>query len=274
MTGDSSVMASMTVIALRLPTGIRFFCSSSAYFSMFSNESSPYKTLGLNSNASVEDIKAAYFRESKKYHPDVDASDEAKLKYEQIRSAYDVLSDAKKKLDFDTRQAQSKKYGNYGRPKSGYSDYESYLRQRHVDQKINEYRTAAYERSRKRRFKEYMSNPPDFDSDWDDEHESKSNYYRYDKSDPLHPDSQRYRKFESYVVRGTSYRSRRETKIGLHDQRQRQSRTMAILVLLMTLTSGMMLIESLEEAQFHRQAQIIHEKEERLKRQRQNKSDE
>ncbi len=60
-----------------------------------------YDRLGLNRSASQEDIKKAYRRLAKEYHPDrnPDASAEEKLK--KINEAYDVLSDPEKRSNYD-----------------------------------------------------------------------------------------------------------------------------------------------------------------------------
>lgn len=62
----------------------------------------PYKTLGLARGASQEDIKKAYRRLVKEYHPDVsrgDASSEQRFK--EVSAAYDLLGDKDKRARFD-----------------------------------------------------------------------------------------------------------------------------------------------------------------------------
>ena len=57
-----------------------------------------YKTLGVNKNASAEDIKKAYRKLARKHHPDVNPNDkEAHKKFQQINEANEVLSDADKR---------------------------------------------------------------------------------------------------------------------------------------------------------------------------------
>ena len=61
-----------------------------------------YKTLGLDKNASEEDIKSAYRRLAKKYHPDVNPDNkEAEQKFKDINEAYEILKDPKKKAEYD-----------------------------------------------------------------------------------------------------------------------------------------------------------------------------
>lgn len=61
----------------------------------------PYKVLGVDKNASAGDIKKAYYGMAKKYHPDTNKDSEAKEKFAEAQSAYELLSDAKKKENYD-----------------------------------------------------------------------------------------------------------------------------------------------------------------------------
>jgi len=58
-----------------------------------------YETLGVNRNASDEEIKKAYRKFAHKYHPDKKDGDEKKFK--EVNSAYQVLSDKTKKQQYD-----------------------------------------------------------------------------------------------------------------------------------------------------------------------------
>lgn len=51
-----------------------------------------YQVLGLNSNASQDEIKKSYRKLSKKYHPDINKSSEAENKFKEISEAYQVLT--------------------------------------------------------------------------------------------------------------------------------------------------------------------------------------
>ncbi|KAK3292246.1 uncharacterized protein B0H64DRAFT_224931 [Chaetomium fimeti] len=61
----------------------------------------PYGALGVGKNASPSDIKKAYYGLAKKYHPDTNKDATAKDKFAEIQSAYEILSDPKKKEQFD-----------------------------------------------------------------------------------------------------------------------------------------------------------------------------
>jgi len=60
-----------------------------------------YETLGISEKASAEEIKKAYRKLARKYHPDVNKDEEAVEKFKEINAAYEVLSDPKKKDEYD-----------------------------------------------------------------------------------------------------------------------------------------------------------------------------
>ncbi|MGI4846424.1 MAG: DnaJ C-terminal domain-containing protein [Janthinobacterium lividum] len=60
-----------------------------------------YKTLGLEKDASPEDIKKAYRKLVRQYHPDVSKHKDATEKTKEINEAYDVLGDADKRAAYD-----------------------------------------------------------------------------------------------------------------------------------------------------------------------------
>ena len=61
-----------------------------------------YYLLGLNRNASDDDIKKAYRELSKKFHPDVNDGDlYFTERFKDIQEAYEVLSDSKLKSNYD-----------------------------------------------------------------------------------------------------------------------------------------------------------------------------
>ena len=70
-----------------------------------------YETLGIQRNASQEDIKKAYRKKAIKYHPDTNSGDKEKEeKFKQISEAYNVLSDEQEKAYYD-RTGSPKKNG-------------------------------------------------------------------------------------------------------------------------------------------------------------------
>ncbi len=67
-----------------------------------------YKILGVSRDATQEEIKKAYRRLARKYHPDLNPGDKsAEEKFKEIQEAYEVLSDPKKRAEYD-------RYGTVG----------------------------------------------------------------------------------------------------------------------------------------------------------------
>ena len=60
-----------------------------------------YDILGVGKDASAEDIKSAYRKLAKKYHPDINKEAGASEKFKEINEAYECLSDPQKKSNYD-----------------------------------------------------------------------------------------------------------------------------------------------------------------------------
>ena len=60
-----------------------------------------YDILGVNKNASEDEIKSAYRTLAKKYHPDLNKTAEAAEKFKEVNEAYSVLSDKTKRENYD-----------------------------------------------------------------------------------------------------------------------------------------------------------------------------
>src|SRR5215210_6998155 len=62
----------------------------------------PYKTLGVDKKASDEDIKKAYRKLARQYHPDRNPDNpQAEERFKEVQQAYDILSDAEKRKQYD-----------------------------------------------------------------------------------------------------------------------------------------------------------------------------
>ncbi|MEM9784943.1 MAG: DnaJ C-terminal domain-containing protein [Pseudomonadota bacterium] len=64
-----------------------------------------YQALGVRTDASADDIKRAYRKMARKYHPDVNPGPEAEAKFKAARVAYEVLSDPQKRAAYDRHGA-------------------------------------------------------------------------------------------------------------------------------------------------------------------------
>lgn len=74
-----------------------------------------YQTLGVSKSASQEEIKKAYRKLARKYHPDVNPDDpNAEEKFKDINEAYQVLSDEEKRQKYDRFGSQWKQYQQRG----------------------------------------------------------------------------------------------------------------------------------------------------------------
>jgi len=61
-----------------------------------------YKVLGVSKSASTEDIKKAFRKLARRYHPDVNPGDKkSEEKFKEINEAYEVLSDPAKRRKYD-----------------------------------------------------------------------------------------------------------------------------------------------------------------------------
>ncbi len=85
-----------------------------------------YSILGVSKDASADDLKSAYRRLAKKYHPDVYATapeaekKQAEEKFKEIQHAYDVLSDPQKKAAYDQYGSED---GPMGAGGSGFNPF-------------------------------------------------------------------------------------------------------------------------------------------------------
>ena len=75
-----------------------------------------YEVLGVDKNASDQEIKSAYRKLARKYHPDVNKASDAEAKFKEVREAYEVLSDAQNREQYDRfgHQADQQGFGGAG----------------------------------------------------------------------------------------------------------------------------------------------------------------
>ncbi|NLC51421.1 MAG: molecular chaperone DnaJ [Firmicutes bacterium] len=78
-----------------------------------------YEVLGISKDATRDEIKKAYRKMARKYHPDMNPGDkDAEEKFKEIKEAYDVLSDPQKRQQYDrfghTADDMGQGYGGFG----------------------------------------------------------------------------------------------------------------------------------------------------------------
>ena len=82
-----------------------------------------YSILGVDKNASEDEIKSAYRRLAKKYHPDLNKTEEAANKFKEINEAYEVLGDSNKRANYDQfGSAEGNPFGAGG-SSGGFGDF-------------------------------------------------------------------------------------------------------------------------------------------------------
>lgn len=68
---------------------------------MAENKRDYYEVLGISKGANADEIKRAYRKLAKKYHPDMNKEADAESKFKEVQEAYEVLSDDKKRQTYD-----------------------------------------------------------------------------------------------------------------------------------------------------------------------------
>jgi curved DNA-binding protein len=83
-----------------------------------------YEIMGVARDASADDIKRAYRRLARKYHPDVSKEPEAEQRFKEVGEAYEVLKDPEKRAAYDQLGSNWKEGQNF-RPPPGW-EYEAH----------------------------------------------------------------------------------------------------------------------------------------------------
>ncbi|MDO9266760.1 MAG: DnaJ C-terminal domain-containing protein [Sulfurimonas sp.] len=90
-----------------------------------------YETLEISENASEAEIKKAYRKLARQYHPDVNKDKGAEDKFKEINSAYEILSDKKKKAQYDAHGDNmfgGQNFHDFSRSHGGTGDLDDILR--------------------------------------------------------------------------------------------------------------------------------------------------
>src|SRR5579862_2450026 len=91
-----------------------------------------YEVMGVARDATEAQIKQAYRKLARKYHPDVSKEKDAEAKFKEVREAYEVLKDPEKKRAYD--QLGQRRHGQQGfTPPPGWEFREERPTGRHFD---------------------------------------------------------------------------------------------------------------------------------------------
>ncbi|WOE31189.1 MULTISPECIES: DnaJ C-terminal domain-containing protein [unclassified Acinetobacter] len=83
-----------------------------------------YDALGVAKDASPEQIKKAYRKLAKKYHPDISKEDDAEARMQEINVAYDTLSNEEKKKQYDFELEHPEGFNPFGQGRQGHSGFQ------------------------------------------------------------------------------------------------------------------------------------------------------
>ena len=78
-----------------------------------------YETLGVTRGADADEIKRAYRKQARKYHPDVSKEKDAEDKFKEVQEAYEVLKDSDKRASYD-QLGRNYRAGQQFRPPPGW----------------------------------------------------------------------------------------------------------------------------------------------------------
>jgi len=82
-----------------------------------------YETLGISRSASADEIKRAYRRLARKYHPDVSTEEDAEVRFKEMKEAYEVLKDPEKRKAYDRFGKDWKAGQNFEPPPDWQKDF-------------------------------------------------------------------------------------------------------------------------------------------------------
>src|SRR5690625_4725966 len=89
-----------------------------------------YEVLGVGKDATPEELRKAYRKLARKYHPDVNKEPDAEEKFKEVKEAYEVLNDQQKRAQYDQfghSGPQGQGFGGFGGAEIGRASYRDRL---------------------------------------------------------------------------------------------------------------------------------------------------
>ena len=84
-----------------------------------------YKILGVDKTIPQKDVKKAYLKRAKQFHPDLHPDDpKAKAKFQALTEAYDVIGDPEKRAKYDKYGEQWKQADAFEQAGGGFGGYQ------------------------------------------------------------------------------------------------------------------------------------------------------
>merc|ERR1711962_1599570 len=172
-----------------------------------------YTVLEIEKDASTAQVKNVYFEKSKELHPDKNDSEEAKQNYKDVREAYDILGDKRKRRVYDNLLSKQEYRENIENDSYKQSNFKGgtrwenmsygsskFYRRTRVDDLNEEYSSYSFKRKRNHQnyddAKYHRESEFSWDFDESDCDNKKKDYSFYNKEDPAHPESKDFKDFE------------------------------------------------------------------------------
>lgn len=126
-----------------LPGLIHGPCMFARTFVASTDSGSYYDLLGVKNSASPAEVKKAYFKQAKTWHPDLNDSPDAKGMFQQINEAYSTLKDPARRKQYDIEIEESESSGRSSgfRPPNQHDGYNQAYSDDNYQQTYTDYRT-------------------------------------------------------------------------------------------------------------------------------------
>jgi curved DNA-binding protein CbpA len=142
-----------------------------------------YKILGVNQAASEKEIKDAYYKLAKRYHPDLNQG-KTTDQFKEMTAAYDILSSSDKRKQYDS----SRSFGTFFSGKqysssSGQQSRHTYNTGYRSNQYTGDFRDDPFYKNFENMFRGFRTNQQDYKSNFRDSHRMnlKTKYYQKNK---------------------------------------------------------------------------------------------